>query len=256
MNCKDLYISFNEVDDDILERSEITAHNRKKPAWLKWGALAACCCLVVGAVLLLPRNDVIVPPVDSFPDDSNSSIIGSEAPVENSNNSERPDIYDDLPSEGIVTFLELDSVPEITLPSLSADDYTPMSSSEMFDYYGINLQAAIPDGFEETPGTIAHGFYGSFDLNQFVFSYDIAEIMVYISKESEIGQYAADFYSESLVCSTIHETEVMLSRYEYDTGETNLYAAFEYNGCDLIVIADNVEPDIFVTILENLLSDE
>lgn len=45
MNRKDLYQSFNNIDDDILERSE---KNVKKNgfAWVKWGAVAACLCIV------------------------------------------------------------------------------------------------------------------------------------------------------------------------------------------------------------------
>ena len=42
MNRKALYRGFNEVDDDILERSETASKGKKKPAWLKWGAIAAC----------------------------------------------------------------------------------------------------------------------------------------------------------------------------------------------------------------------
>lgn len=47
MNRKDLYQSFNIIDDDILERSE---QNVKKSSftWMKWGAVAACLCLVAG----------------------------------------------------------------------------------------------------------------------------------------------------------------------------------------------------------------
>lgn len=52
MNRKDLYNSFHEVDDDILERSETATQSRKKPAWLKWSAMAACLCLLVGGALL------------------------------------------------------------------------------------------------------------------------------------------------------------------------------------------------------------
>ena len=51
MNRKDLYNGFNEVDDDILERSEIASKSKKKPAWLKWGAIAACLCLVVSIAI-------------------------------------------------------------------------------------------------------------------------------------------------------------------------------------------------------------
>ena len=51
MNRKDLYNGFNAVDDDILERSETTAKKSKRPAWVKWGAMAACLCLVIGIAI-------------------------------------------------------------------------------------------------------------------------------------------------------------------------------------------------------------
>ena len=51
MNRKDLYNGFNEVDDDILERSETVSKSKKKPVWLKWGAIAACLCLVVSIAI-------------------------------------------------------------------------------------------------------------------------------------------------------------------------------------------------------------
>ena len=51
MNRKDLYNGFNEVDDDILERSETITKKSKRPAWFKWGAVAACLCLVIGIAI-------------------------------------------------------------------------------------------------------------------------------------------------------------------------------------------------------------
>ena len=55
MNRKDLYKCFSEVDDDILERSETASHSKKRPAWLKWGAIAACLCLVVSIAIPVIR---------------------------------------------------------------------------------------------------------------------------------------------------------------------------------------------------------
>lgn len=52
MNRKDLYNSFNEIDDDILERSEAAA-GRGRHSGVKWGALAACVCLV--AAIAVPQ---------------------------------------------------------------------------------------------------------------------------------------------------------------------------------------------------------
>ena len=64
MNRKDLYNAVNEVDDDILERSETASRSKKKPVWLKWGAIAACLCLVVSIaipVLFQQWISVLVP---------------------------------------------------------------------------------------------------------------------------------------------------------------------------------------------------
>ncbi len=54
MNREDLYKGFIGVDEDILERSEVAAKNKKNTVWLKWvkwGVLAACLCLVVGGAV-------------------------------------------------------------------------------------------------------------------------------------------------------------------------------------------------------------
>ena len=48
MNRKDLYRSFNAVDDDLLERSETVQKGKKHSGWMKWMAAAACLCLIIG----------------------------------------------------------------------------------------------------------------------------------------------------------------------------------------------------------------
>lgn len=47
MNKYDLFQAFDDVDDDILERSETPLARRKAPAFRKWGALVACMALIV-----------------------------------------------------------------------------------------------------------------------------------------------------------------------------------------------------------------
>lgn len=46
MNRKDLYNSFNEIDDQLLERSE-SYKTPQKITWLRWSALVACFCVVI-----------------------------------------------------------------------------------------------------------------------------------------------------------------------------------------------------------------
>lgn len=50
MNRKELYKSFREIDDDILERSESAAKHNKKPLLLKGCIAAACLCLIIGVL--------------------------------------------------------------------------------------------------------------------------------------------------------------------------------------------------------------
>ena len=50
MKKNDLFSAFDELDDDILERSEAAAPRRKVLNFRKWGALAACMALAVSLV--------------------------------------------------------------------------------------------------------------------------------------------------------------------------------------------------------------
>ena len=48
MNKNDLFRAFDNVDDNILERSETPVGRRRAPAYRKWLALAACLALTAG----------------------------------------------------------------------------------------------------------------------------------------------------------------------------------------------------------------
>ena len=50
MNKNDLFRAFDNVDDNILERSETPVGRRRAPAYRKWLALAACLALTVRLV--------------------------------------------------------------------------------------------------------------------------------------------------------------------------------------------------------------
>lgn len=76
MNRKDLYNGINEIDDDILERSETASKSKKKPTWLKWGAIAACLCLVVSiAIPVLFQQSPSTPHDTMDPSDGPSSLV-------------------------------------------------------------------------------------------------------------------------------------------------------------------------------------
>ena len=60
MNRKDLYQSLNQIDDDILERSEVVVKRKKKPMWIKWGTMAACLAtaIIVGIFIFPGKHTV------------------------------------------------------------------------------------------------------------------------------------------------------------------------------------------------------
>ncbi len=54
MSSERIFRAIGDVGDDLIARADRPAQRR--PAWLRWGALAACCALAVGlAALALPR---------------------------------------------------------------------------------------------------------------------------------------------------------------------------------------------------------
>jgi len=60
VNRKDLYQSLNQIDDDILERSEVVVKRKVKPMWVKWGTMAACLAVVVFAgISMLTGNHIV-----------------------------------------------------------------------------------------------------------------------------------------------------------------------------------------------------
>ena len=76
MNRKDLYNAINEVDNDILERSETASQSKKKPQWLKWIALAACLCLMVAVAIPTIFYQSVESPNDTIaPGDGPPSLV-------------------------------------------------------------------------------------------------------------------------------------------------------------------------------------
>jgi len=84
VNRKDLYNGFNEVDDDILERSETASRKRMKTGWIKWGAIAACLAVVVIAgISMFSGNDAVKTSVGGVMREyKNASVSSAEKAIE------------------------------------------------------------------------------------------------------------------------------------------------------------------------------
>ena len=47
--------SLGKIDDDMIQSVEALRQKKKRPAWMKWGAMAACFCLLIAAVAVAPN---------------------------------------------------------------------------------------------------------------------------------------------------------------------------------------------------------
>ncbi|MBR5381898.1 MAG: hypothetical protein IK136_04685 [Oscillospiraceae bacterium] len=56
MTKEQLFEALNELDDDKLEKAAAFEKPKGRPAWVRWGALAACLCLLVGGAAIAGRT--------------------------------------------------------------------------------------------------------------------------------------------------------------------------------------------------------
>lgn len=62
--------SLGRIDDDMIQSVENLRRETKRPAWKKWGAVAACFCLLVTAVAVTPH---LLPGTTQLPPDASQS---------------------------------------------------------------------------------------------------------------------------------------------------------------------------------------
>ncbi len=164
MNKNALFLAFNGVDDDILERSETNiCGSEKKIGWLKWGTMAACFGLIFTLTMMTLPNILkgqgnIVPPPDP---DVPGPVVSDDGDSQSSVNPLQPPAEKDI-------IINWDGVAVNESEGLSPDgsslyrdpelyDEESMGEDEVLAYYGWNLAPAyIPEGL--TAGSNAPGY--------------------------------------------------------------------------------------------------
>lgn len=154
MNSNMLYMGFNEIDDDLLERSEAAIWNRKKRAWLKRGTVAACLALILtaammtlpgilrgaGGVMPPPGPDVPAPEAVTRGDNEPSGTDPVEPPREQTIS---------INWDGVFVNELAGMAPDAARLYRDPDLYTEETwgEKEIVAYYGWNLAPAyIPEG--------------------------------------------------------------------------------------------------------------
>ena len=79
--------SLGRIDDDMILGVEVLRQKRKRPAWKKWGAMAACFCLLVAAMVAAPN---MFPGTSQTPPDNNDFPVHDSSVQTAPNQSEGP----------------------------------------------------------------------------------------------------------------------------------------------------------------------
>jgi len=170
--------SLGRIDDDMIQGVEVLRQKKKRPAWTKWGAMAACFCLLVAAMVAAPN---LFPETTPTPPDNNNFPVHDSSIQTNPNQSEGQHTetvrtpwtlhFNDVSSmiaanrpyyKGTFTEDLTDAELAALLPSV---DLT-CSGYAMFDNYGNMLEVVMRAAttLPETPVTIALAdYYFGFD---------------------------------------------------------------------------------------------
>lgn len=93
MSKNRLVDSLGRIDDDMIQSVEALRQKKKRPAWTKWGAMAACFCLLVAAMVAAPN---LFPGTTPAPPDNNDFPI-LDNPVQSDPNQSEGSEYQEGP---------------------------------------------------------------------------------------------------------------------------------------------------------------
>lgn len=77
--------SLVRIDDDMIQSVEALRQKKKRPVWMKWGAMAACFCLLIAAMVAAPN---LFPETTPTPPDNNNFPVHDSSIQTNPNQSE------------------------------------------------------------------------------------------------------------------------------------------------------------------------
>lgn len=77
--------SLVRIDDDMIQSVEALRQKKKRPVWMKWGAMAACFCLLIAAMVAAPN---LFPETTPTPPDNNNFPVHDSSIQNNPNQSE------------------------------------------------------------------------------------------------------------------------------------------------------------------------
>lgn len=268
MNKNDLFLAFNELDDDILERSETPAASRKVSGLRKWGAMAACLCLVaVGGFTVVHFWGMGGTPVPN----PNGTIEREPGPGEYPPASIVPGFTLDEPNSNNIAlpavFNDVDAAPvgKSAMIALIGDDFCPMSAEESLAYFGVTLpEDGIVPGLELSGGGCfgnGHGVYKRgdqgvyFDVNYYEFTGSGKSVTLTLRTRFHLIPSPEQVANgpEHIEFTEIHGWELALFRYADENGVQCVYTEFVLGGVTCTVSASGLGKSELALVFVSLL---
>ena len=120
--------SLGRIDDDMIQSVETLRKKKKRPAWRKWGTMAACFCLIVAAVVVVPK---LFPGTVPTPPDNNDFPVHDSSVQTNPNQSEGHQNTEDLRNPWTLHFNEASSMLAANRPYIKGVFTEPMNDTEL-----------------------------------------------------------------------------------------------------------------------------
>jgi len=120
--------SLGRIDDDMIQGVEALRHKKKRPAWKKWGAMAACFCLLVAAMVVAPN---LFPGTAPTPPDNNDFPVHDSSVQTNPNQSEDPQNTEALRTPWTLHFNEVSSMLAAHRPYIKGVFTEPLNDAEL-----------------------------------------------------------------------------------------------------------------------------
>ncbi len=193
MNAEDIYKGITEIREEIVEEAPKTQLKRKRPAWRRWAAVAACAALAGGlAGYLLPR------------------IGGSSAPGTGGGGHAEGSVFMSYAGP-ILPLTLLEEETGLLAARALALDFAPQQEAEQSRLWSMGVTDAYTltnESAEDKTVTLAYPFVGSFrELDRPALTLDGAPLSTTLHAGPYTGGFrgAGDEKSQSLNLDEIHE---------------------------------------------------
>lgn len=157
--------SLGRIDDDMIQGVEALRQKKKRPAWMKWGAMAACLCLVVVGVLFAHNAE----PAHQIALNYNevSSVMSGAASVDSKAITVESDIVEIAEQLGYNIY---EAIPKGMKPFDFS--YTTVQNKDTGEILGV-IVTGREDGDSTTrPGIWVEVSFGSKPLIDYVYDYE------------------------------------------------------------------------------------